>query len=94
MDYLLSRVTASTGKKLKITGVQNKLSAIRTCFATAGVSPPDWPDIAQRQILAELSARRRQGLEKVYRKPPLMPRVIMDLELALSELGSYLDLVD
>ena len=72
---------------LRVSSIANRLSAIRTCFAFAGLPKLVWPDLAMWQLAVKRSACRRVGVESHFEKPPLMPWVLLALE-------QYIVLVD
>ena len=72
---------------LRVSSIANRLSAIHTCFAFAGLPKLIWPDLATWQLAVERLACCRVGVEKHFEKAPLMPRVLLALE-------QYLALVD
>ena len=86
VDFCLSRRSGNAvapDQLLTTPTVRNALSAISICFRQAGLPALDWPDFTKRQVLNEMSSRRKRGLEVKYRKPPVMPRLLWDVSIYL-----------
>ena len=66
--------------RLMVPTVRNFMSSICTCFARANLPPLVWPELARRQVEAELVTRRRVGLEQRFIKPALMPSSMLAAE--------------
>lgn len=80
MDELLSTRTAASGAQLTTATIFDKLSAIKSSFAQAGLPPIQWPPQALRAVTTERTARRVTGTEVLAVKPPFMPRVAVHLD--------------
>ena len=65
--------------QLKVSTVFDNLSAIRTCFAQAGVSFT-WPERAYKFVKGESVARRQLGVDRPTVKAPFMPRLAQILD--------------
>ena len=87
VSYLLDRQTADGGQ-LKIATINNKLSSIKVALERLGVTQ-DWPTSVSASLANELSVRKKAGKEKQVAKLPVLPRLIMDLELYLQQPELY-----